>query len=175
VHLVLGSERYDLRARAVVVARVEHPGQPAPGADAVWVADPAGAGAHHLPVGADAVDADHVHRLADAGVSAVGIAPGDRRAASAAEERGLTVLVTPDDVADAAALLPPERVLVCGSAPRAGAVACCTPDGTGPAAWAQVTVAMRSGVRVVRTNEPGSVRRVATVVQRLVDAREVLR
>lgn len=173
MHLVLGSQRHDLRHRTVVIARVPRPGHPASGADALWASTLGGVDvrAVPVPVGVDASDADDVHRLADAGVAAVAIRPGDREACAAAAERDLTVLLAPDDVA-AAAAFPAERVLVANASPIAGGVACFTPDADGPAAWGAVTWSLAEGVRVLRTSESRSVRRVATVVERLVAARE---
>jgi hypothetical protein len=173
VHLVLGSQRHDLREGTVLVALVGRAGAPVAGADALWAADVDDAGLHDvpLPVGADAVDAEHVHRLADAGVAAVAIRPGDRRAGVAAAERGLTVLVEAADLPGVAGRFPPERVLVAAHHPVEGAVTCWTPAGCGPAAWGEATVVLTAGVRVLRTTEPRSMRRVATVAERLSRAR----
>lgn len=172
VHLALGSERYDLRVRPVVIALGAGPD--AAGADVVWVADPADVdlAASPLPVGADARDADHVEALAGAGAAVVGIRSGDDGALAAAGARGLAVLVDPADVAMAATHLPPERLLVRSACPVAGTVAC-VDAAPGPAGWGRLTVAATAGVRVVRTAEPRSVRRVTTVVDAILAAREV--
>ena len=144
MHLVLGPERDDLDARTVVIARDDCP---------------------------DASDgADAVHRLADCGAVAVALRPGDLAGLEAAAERHLTVLVDPADVA-AAGAIPPGQLLVRAGRPVEGAVACADPAGTGPAAWGEVVAALVAGVRVVRTAEPASIRRVAGVVDRLVAAR----
>jgi len=174
VHLVLGSQRHDLRDRTVVIARVDRPVHPVPGADALWAGTVDGVDLRALTiaVGADASDAADVHRLADAGAAAVALAPGDRTACAAAAQRELTVLVPLADAGAAVASLPPDRVLVAHGSPVADGTTCFTPPGEGPAAWAAATRALAAGVRVVRTAEPRSMRRVATVVERLVAARQ---
>lgn len=173
MHLVLGPERFDLRDRTVVVARGPAAGASLLGADALWADDLGDEDLRRLPVpvGADADDADDVARLAEAGAVAVGIRAGDRGACAAARERGLTLLVHRADLPDVAGTVPPERLLVAAAAAAGGAVACADPPGSGPAAWGAATVALLAGVRVVRTAEPASLRRVATVVDRLHAAR----
>lgn len=175
MHLALGSERFDLRGRTVVIALVAGVGSaPVSGADVIWLAEAAGAdltGGSAL-AGADACDADHVEALAGAGAAVVGIRAGDERAVAAAGAWGLAVLVDPADVVTAAAHLPPERLLARSDGPVAGAVACFD-AAPGPAGWGALTVAMSAGVRVVRTAEPRSVRRVTTVVEAILAVREV--
>lgn len=172
MHLVLGSQRIDLRDRTVVVALVEGAPVPVAGADAVWArsshCDRALVAAAGVPVGADAVDADEVERLAAAGVAvvALGSPGGDALAAARAHELSVLVPSLP-----APGGLEPVRVLVESCAPVDGAVACCTVDGTGPAAWARAVGAVGTGVRVVRTSDVRSVRRAVTVADRLVAAR----
>jgi len=146
------------------------------GADALWCTTPIvdDAAAAGLPVGAEARDAGDVERLAAAGVALVGIRAGDHDACRAAASDGRTVLVQPADVAAARALVPPERLLVDAPRPVDGAVACCSPDLAGPAAWGEVAAALAAGVRVVRSAEVRSARRVATVLERLRRAREVV-
>lgn len=174
MHLVLGSQRHDLQDRTVVFARVHRPGPPVAGADALWASTVDGVDLRSVPVavGVDASDADDVHRLADAGVAAVAIAPADRAACAAAFERGLTILVSPRDARAVAGALPAERVLVAGGSPVAHGAACFTPDGEGPAAWGAATRALAAGVRVLRAADARSMRRVATVVEHLAAARQ---
>lgn len=104
----------------------------------------------------------------------VGVRAGDHDAVRAAAEQGVSVLVDPADIELAVALVPAERLLVSGSRPAKGAIACCSPDGDGPAAWGAVVAALAAGVRVVRAHGAPSVRRVTTVVDRLLQERKVL-
>lgn len=175
MHLVLGPDRFDLRDRTVVVARVpalDHPR----GADALWLDGPVidDLSAARLPVGADAVDAADVRRLARSGAAFVGVRAGDHDAVRAAGEVGLSVLVHPEDLPFAAGLVPVERLLAAAARPVEGAIACCSPDDDGPAAWGAVVAALAAGVRVVRAHGAPSLRRVITVVDRLLQDREVL-
>lgn len=176
MQLVLGSERYDLRDRTVILARVAGAAPDTTGADALWV-DPhavAGLRACPLPIGVDARSAAHVHELVDAGAVAVGVPAGHRDVAEAAQQRGTSLLVHPSDTSAVAGGAPPERLLVRSNRPVDGGVACCVATGRGPAAWGDVAVALAAGVRVVLTPEPASIRRVAVVVERLAAAREAL-
>ncbi|HEX4902478.1 MAG TPA: hypothetical protein VFV42_06690 [Acidimicrobiales bacterium] len=173
MHLVLGSQRHDL-GRTVVIARVHRPEGPVPGADALWAdqVDGVALGSFPVPVGADAAGAADVHRLADAGAAAVGLMAGDADGRAAAAERRLTVLVPFADLGAAAGSLPSERVLVSHQAPVDGGVACFSPPGDGPAAWGAATRALADGVRVLRGRDARSLRRVATVAEHLVAARQ---
>ncbi|MFP5322197.1 MAG: hypothetical protein ACLGIC_10170 [Acidimicrobiia bacterium] len=166
MHLVLGSERVDLRRGVVVIATPETSAADRRHADLAWVRH--GADAPEAPFGGDAADAAGVRRLADAGAVVVGLADPTESALDAAGERGLAVLVPA--VRRAAGRIPPERLLVTSDSPVDGAVAVLDLDATGPAAWGRATVALAAGVRVVRTSEPRSIRRVATVVERLTTA-----
>ena len=178
MHLELGPHRFDLRDRTVVIARVaslEHPR----GADALWIDDtvsddPAAVSAAGLPAGADAADAGHVHRLVRSGVVVVGVRTGDHDAVHAAAERGVSVLVDQVDVPFAATVVPAERLLVTAGQPVEGAIACCSPAVEGPAGWGGIVAALAAGVRVVRATGAPSVRRVTTVIDRLLHEREVL-
>lgn len=173
MHLVLGSQRIDLRDRTVVVAVVDGAPMAVAGADAVWArsecCDRDLVAAAGVPVGADAADAADVARLADAGVALVGLPSNDDEARAVAAARDLSVLLRavplPGDIDE-------PRVLVEACTPVDGAVACCTVDGRGPAAWARAVGAVEAGVRVVRTGDVRSVRRALTVADRLVEARE---
>jgi len=169
VHLVLGPHRFDLRDRTVLIARVRSVADRPAGADALWVdgpvgADVAGAG---LPVGAAASGPGDVERLLDLGVALVGVPAGDAEAVRAAAGAGAGVLVARAALPTVAGSVPPEQLLVLSGAPVEGAVACCAPDGDGPGAWGTIARALAAGVRVVRTGDARSARRVATVLDRL--------
>jgi hypothetical protein len=173
VHLVLGSQRIDLRDRTVVVAMVDGAPVAVPGADVVWArsscCDRDRVVAAGLPVGTDAADAADVERLARAGVAVVALGSLDEEAIAVAAARDLSVLLPARPVSgdiDAA------RVLVEACTPVADAAACCTVTGTGPPAWARAVGAVAAGVRVVRTSDARSVRRAVTVADRLVAARK---
>lgn len=177
MHLVLGSQRHDLRYRTFVIARVHHAAGPRPGADALWadeVGEVDGVDLRSLPVpvGADAADAADVHRLADLGAVAVGLPPDDPASCTAAADRALTVLVPAAALGDVVGSFPVERLLVSCADPVEGGVACFSPHAEGPAAWGAATQALARGVRVVRASDARSMRRVATVVERLVAARQ---
>jgi len=172
VHLVLGSQRVDLDARVLVVGRVGTVEAPAPGADLRWLPSvPSDAVPGDVPFGADAGSADEVRSLAALGAVAVGLAGTDAEALAAAVAGGLAVLVPAAAAAGAASQVPPERLVAVGAGAHDGpGVACLDLDDLGPAAWGRATVALSQGVRAVRTGEPRSIRRVATVVERLVAA-----
>lgn len=192
MHLVLGPERIDLQACVLVVARSGAEGGGAAGAEVHWAdvhrvdgPEPAagggaraGAGSTRAPrrYGTDARTADDVHRLADAGAVAVGLADPSPASCGAAVERGLAVVVPAAQAHRAGGLVADDRLLVLvDGRPPSGlpGVPCLDLVGEGPDAWGRATVALTAGVRVVRTVEPRSLRRIATVTERIRSAAPV--
>jgi hypothetical protein len=176
VLLALGPLQLDTASRTVVVGLADRLHDPTPaGADAAWLAAPtaervatlAGAG---LPVGVTVVDVAMLPELVHAG--AVAVAGPDGAVVDAAVDLALTLWCTPAQAARAAtAGVPPDRVVCEPGDPGAAPVAGTTVEGDGPAAWGQVIRHVLAGARVVRTTDVASVRRVVTVLDRLVAAR----
>ena len=174
MHLALGPLQLDTAVRTVVVGLADAADSHAlAGADAAWLTSPtpsrvatlAGTG---LPVGVTVAEVASLRELVDAGAVAVACPS----AADVARQPSLTLWSSPAQATEAvAAGLPPER-LVCEPGDRhIAAVAGTTVEGGGPAAWGQVVRDVLAGARVVRTDDVAAVRRVVTVLDRLVAAR----
>lgn len=173
--LALGPLQLDTAVRTVVVglvdgsdtSSVEHA---TVGADAMWLrrsATPNRVAAVRrtgLPVGVTADDVTELRDLVEAG--AVAVECGAHGAVELAAAADLVLWCTAQQAEDARACgVAGSKLVVEGST---GA----TVEGQGPAAWGAVTRAVLAGAGVVRTGDLGAVRRVATVADRLLAARQ---
>lgn len=178
--LALGPLQLDTASRTIVVGLADRLHDPTlAGADAAWLAAPtadrvatlAGAG---LPVGVTVADLAMLGELVHAG--AVAVACPDDDVVDAAVDLALTLWCSPAQAARATAVgVPPDRVVCEPGNPGTAPVAGTTVAGEGPAAWGQVVRHVLAGARVVRTQDVASVRRVVTVLDRLVAARGAAR
>lgn len=172
--LALGPLQLDATDRTVVVGVVTRSGtveHAVAGADAVWLCDDATAGRVEqlrrgtgLPVGVTVEDLDRLDELVAAGV--VALETGSPDAVEAAVRHRLTLWGDPSQAARARGADVPEELIVCQGAPGPG-VPAATLAGTGPGTWGAAARAVHDGVRVVRTTDARSVRRVVTVADRL--------
>lgn len=180
--LALGPLQLDTRGRTVVVGLPEGADQTsvaiaAAGADALWLRSPTAAqvaaATQHtgLAVGVTVADPGSLDDLVRAGAVAVECA--STVAVDAALARHLALWCPPSQAVHAvAAGVPPERVVCEPGATGATTVPGVTVAGTGPPVWGEVVRAAMAGARVVRTSDVRSVRRVVTVVDRLVTVRD---
>lgn len=183
--LALGPLQLDTAAGTVVVGLADSlaPGcveRAAVGADLVWL-QRAGTGAEvaeaaeraELPVGATVEEAAALDDLLAAGLAAVELRSGAADAVDAVPGSGSALWCTPGSARRALdAGIAPDRIIVEGHDGSGPGLRGTTIAGDGPAAWGSVVRAVLDGTAVVRTTDVQAVRRVVTVVDRLVAARD---
>lgn len=183
--LALGPLQLDTTMRTVVIGVADSPDDACvdmatAGADAVWLRGEATVAQVRAatercarPIGVTVGDLDRSAELEAAGAVAVEMRFSDADVAGLASHPGLSLWCVPD-VARLAldAGVAPERLIVEGGPWDGPGVVGATVVGDGPATWGLVVHALLEGAGAIRTTDARAVRRVVTVADRLLSARD---
>jgi hypothetical protein len=187
VLLALGPLQLDTTMRTVVIGVADSPDDACvdlatAGADAVWLRGAATvaqvrAAAERCarPIGVTVDDLDRAAELEAAGAAAVEVRSPDADAdvAGLGSRPGLSLWCVPDVARRALdAGVAPERLIIEGGSWDGPGVVGATVVRDGPATWGSVVHALLEGAGAVRTTDARSVRRVVTVADRLLSARD---